>query len=184
MTPLMSAASANKADAIKVLLAAGARPDGMDKHRRTALWHAASQGASIAVAALAPRSAVNAADDDGNTPLAVAVSRGHRAVVEALLKAGADTRITTRNGNGVLHVAAASGEAALIPLLIAARAPVDGANAHGDTALMLGIKSRCLACARNLISASASTRVRNADGLTALDIARLTTDASLISLLD
>jgi ankyrin repeat protein len=49
---------------------------------------------------------------------------------------------------------------------------------------MLGIKSRCLACARNLLSAGASTRVRNADGLTALDIARLTTDASLISLLD
>jgi ankyrin repeat protein len=84
----------------------------------------------------------------------------------------------------VLHIAAASSEAALIPLLIAARAPVDGVNTHGDTALMLGVKSRCLACAKSLLSAGASTRVRNGDGLTAKDIARLSTDQTLIQLLD
>lgn len=82
------------------------------------------------------------------------------------------------------HVAAASGEAALIPILIAAHAPIDEVNAHGDTALMLGIKSRCLPCVKSLLSAGASTRLRNADGLTALDIARLTTDTSLIMLFD
>jgi hypothetical protein len=184
MTPLMAAASANDADSIRILLAAGARPDVADTHKCTALWFAASQGAPLAVAELAPRSALNAANDSGTTPLAAAVGGGHRKVVEALLTAGADARITTRNGYSVLHVAAASREAALIPLLIAARAPVDGVNSRGDTALMLGVKSGCLACVRNLISASASTRVRNADGLSALDIARLSTDEPLVKLLD
>jgi hypothetical protein len=46
------------------------------------------------------------------------------------------------------------------------RAPIDGVNSHGDTALM------------------PSTRVRNADGLSALDIARRSTDESLVKLLD
>lgn len=184
VTALMTAASADDADTIKLLLAAGARPDGADAHNRTALWYAASQGAPRAVATLALKSTLNAADDAGNTPLTIAVSRGYREVVEQLLKAGADARIRTRNGNSVLHVAAASSEAALIPLLVAARAPVDGVNAHGDTALMLGVKSRCLACVKNLLSASASARVRNNDGLTARDIARLSTDQSLIQLLE
>ena len=49
---------------------------------------------------------------------------------------------------------------------------------------MLGIKSHCVACARNLISAGASTRVRNDDGLSALDIARLSTNETLVKLLD
>jgi len=136
------------------------------------------------VTALVPNSALDAADDAGNTPLTIAVGRGSREVVELLLKAGADAGARTRSGNSVLHVAAASSEAALIPLLVAAHAPVDGVNAHGDTALMLGVKSRCLDCAKNLLSANASTRVRNDDGLTAKDIARLSTDRSLIQLLD
>ncbi len=182
--PLMAAASKDDIDSIRVLLAAGARPDRVDTHKRAALWYAASQDAPRAVAALAPRSALNAADDNGATPLAAAVSRGHRKAVDALLAAGADTRVKTANGNSILHIAAASGEAALILLLVAARVPVDSVNSHGDTPLMLGVKARCLACAKNLIAASASTRLRNVDGLTALDIARLSTDKALIELLD
>lgn len=183
-TPLMAAASASDLDSLKALLESGAHADRTDKRGRTALWYAASRDAAIVIPALSTRSILNAADDEGNTPLAAAVGQGNRKAVEALLKGGADARSTTRNGNSVLHLAAAGGEVALIPLLIAARAPIEAVNSQGDTALMLAVKSRCLGCVKSLLAAGASTRVRNKDGLSALDIARLSKDVSFVKLFD
>ena len=155
-----------------------------DKRGRTALWYAASRDAADIVPALSTRSILNAADDEGATPLAAAVGQGNRKAVEALLKGGADARATTRNGNSVLHLSAAGRQAALIPVLIAARAPIEAVNSQGDTALMSAVKSRCPACVQSLLAAGASTRVRNKDGLSALDIARLTKDEALVKLLE
>jgi ankyrin repeat protein len=184
LTPLMAAASANDMDSIRALIDSGAHADRTDKRGRTALWYAASRDAAVVIPALSTRSILNAADDEGTTPLAAAVGQGNRKAVDALLKGGADARSTTRNGNSVLHLAAAGRQAVLIPVLIAARAPIDAVNSQGDTALMLAVKSRCPACVQSLLAAGASTRVRNKDGLSALDIARLTKDGALVKLLE
>ncbi len=183
-TPLAAAAASNDPAMIKSLLAAGAHADRTDKDGRTAFWHAANRDAFSAIPALSSPAVLNRADRDGMTPLAAAVGRGNNKAADALLKAGADARLKTRNDNTVLHLAAAAGHATLIAPLVAARAPVDAVNSHGDTALMLGVKARCLACARGLLAAGASTRMRNKDGLSALDIARLTREPSLVKLFE
>ena len=184
LTPLMAAASANDVESIRALIESGAHADRADKRGRTALWYAASRDAAVVIPALSTRSILNAADDEGTTPLAAAVGQGNRKAVDALLKGGADARTTTRNGNSVLHLAAADGQVALIPVLIVAHAPIDAVNSQGDTALMLAVKSRCPGCVTSLLAAGASTRVRNKDGLSALDIARLSKDGALVKLLE
>ena len=184
LPPLSLAAAGNDMNSVQALLAAGAHPERTDKRGRTALWHAASRNAVRAIPVLASRTTLDRVDNEGVSPLAAAVNGGHRESLEALLKAGANARISTRSGNTLLHLASSGGREALIPILIAARAPIDAVNTHGDTALMLGVKARCLGCARSLLSAKASTRVRNKDGLSAADIAGLTKDPALSALFD
>jgi hypothetical protein len=180
----MAAASADDVATVESLLQAGARPQATDRHGRTALWIAASLSAHRAVVALAPRSTVDAADEQGVTALMAAAGRGHLPTVNALLAAGADARKVSRNGNGALHAACAAGHAALVPRLLAAHASLDAMNAGGDTSLHLAVRARCRACVSRLVEAGASRSLRNADGLTAPDIARLAGDKPLLALLE
>ena len=82
LTPLMAAASANDMDTIRALMESGAHADRTDKRGRTALWYAASRDAAVVIPALSTRSILNAADDEGTTPLATAVGQGNRKAVE------------------------------------------------------------------------------------------------------
>jgi len=183
-TPLMFAAMADDVESIRLLMAAGAHVDATDGRGRSPLWHAASSNASRAAAALARPPVLDLADADAVTPLLVAASRGHTAVTQVLLKAGADVKRRSRNGNGPLHAAAAAGRTPVIALLLSAGAGLDEVNGNGDTALHLAVQARCAACVRDLLAAGASTRLRNAGGLTAPDVARRSADPDIIRLFD
>lgn len=183
-TPLMFAAMADDAESIRLLLAAGARVDATDARGRSALWHAASSNASRAGAALARPPVLDLADAEAVTPLLVAASRGHAAVIQVLVNAGADLERRSRNGNGALHAAAMAGRTPVIALLLSAGADPDEVNGNGDTALHLAVQALCASCVRDLLAAGASTRLRNAGGLTAPDIARRSADPDIIRLFD
>ena len=82
-------------------------------------------------------------DDDGNTPLLLAVSLGKHRVITALLKAGADTSVRDENGMPLMHVAAMNGAFKAIQILITAGldprsqheglSPLHRAVMHGHT---------------------------------------------------
>ena len=134
-TPLLVAAAGGHAEALELLLAAGASLAARDASGRTALHHAALGGdATTAALALIEAGAdVDASDDVGATPLALAVERALGSVQDALLEAGASPA-RLASGHALL-LAARRGEAARVSALLALGADPDARDASGATAL-------------------------------------------------
>lgn len=89
-SPLIVAARYNQVAVIETLLASGASLDQRGEDGRTAVWHASDTGATEALQVLIKAVAVHEALGAPRiTPLAAAVRRRHRSVVELLLAAGA-----------------------------------------------------------------------------------------------
>lgn len=86
-------------------------------------------------------------------PLLSACARGHAAVVERLLAAGASTEVGTHNGTAILY---AHGDLAITKLLLDAGAVADAMDFRGATALWWSIGKRQEATARLLRSRGAS----------------------------
>jgi ankyrin repeat protein len=78
-----------------------------------------------------------AGDDGGDTPLHVAVQKGHVDAVKCLIDLGADVNAVNTNGNGPLWTSVLSAphdkKAVLIKLLLQAGADPDRKNNHGRT---------------------------------------------------
>ena len=76
---------------------------------------------------------VDARDDGGGTALHKACLNGHVAVVQRLLRHGADACAADRNGCSGLHLAAARGHADVVAALLKAGAAVAAVDAAGKT---------------------------------------------------
>ncbi|XP_046902418.1 ankyrin repeat domain-containing protein 50 [Hypomesus transpacificus] len=106
-TALRSAAWGGHAEAVHLLLDAGANVDGCDVEGRTALRAAAWGGhEEILLTLLDYGAQVDVADREGRTPLIAAAYMGHREAVEILLDHGADVRLADDDGRTALSVAA------------------------------------------------------------------------------
>ena len=68
------------------------------------------------------RSDINAVQGAGKTALILAMESNHRAIVDTLLEAGADSRLIDRYGNALLHYATRSNHADLVTWLLDGRA--------------------------------------------------------------
>ena len=101
---------------------------------------AAKLGADSRVRELLEKDAslISARDTDGSTPLHCATWKGHRGVVELLLKHGADVNAKNNNdhwGTTPLHAAAHANQRAIAELLLAHGADVHAINLNGRTPL-------------------------------------------------
>lgn len=96
---LDAAAWQNEPGMVKLLLKAGADPNG--EKNDPPLTSAAYRGSkrSIYILLKHPDIDVNKRDIDGQTALLVAAKRGYGDIVEILLEAGADPTIKDRHGN-------------------------------------------------------------------------------------
>ncbi|WP_425384372.1 ankyrin repeat domain-containing protein [Wolbachia endosymbiont (group B) of Eupithecia inturbata] len=75
-------------------------------------------------------------NDDGNTPLHVAVSKEHQDIVELLLNAsGIDVNIQNNQGNTPLHIAISKGNEELVRLLLSKGAKINIKNKDDKTPL-------------------------------------------------
>ena len=103
-TPLANAAREGDIAQIRTLVARGADPnEAVGVNNWPPLMHAIHKNQIAAVAALLDvRANPNAAAPTGETPLMMAAGYGQTAIVQLLLKRGADPRLTDRRGESAL----------------------------------------------------------------------------------
>ena len=115
---------------------------------------------------------VNALTPQGESPLMIAVLRGHIDLATALIARGADVN---KPGWAPLHYAATHAgpkAVAQVALLLEHHAYIDAESPNGTTPLMMAAQYGEPEVLRLLLKEGADARLRNQQQLTALDFAR------------
>ena len=135
---VFQAAEEGNAEAVKMLLSAGANVNGRDAAGWTPLLRAAVGGHLAAGKILIEAGAdVNAANPDGNTPLMGAALAGNRELVELLLQKGAKPDVKNQKGMTALAFAQQKGNNEVVAMLRKVSEPEAGEvmpgthNRHG-----------------------------------------------------
>jgi uncharacterized protein len=123
-TPLQWAAHWNDVETVKLLLAAGAKPNVANRYGVTPLHEAATIGSAPVVAALLRAGAqANATYGEGETPLMLAARAGNLESVKLLIEAGADVNAAESfRGETALMLASVENHAGVVKALLAAGA--------------------------------------------------------------
>ncbi|CAN5819491.1 ankyrin repeat domain-containing protein [soil metagenome] len=124
---------------VALLLKNGVHPDECDDGLRTALHWAVQEGHIDIIEDLIRHGAsLNAIDNDGFTPLAIAVGENKPSALKCLLNAGASPNILNpHDGNGTpLHLACAWGFLEVAKILVdAPQIDINAKDANGRTCL-------------------------------------------------
>ncbi|KAL6893587.1 hypothetical protein ACP4OV_007685 [Aristida adscensionis] len=175
-TPLRLAAEAGRRDAVKALLAAGARADARCGADGATALHAAARRGDEAVARLllSHGAAGTAAVRDlaGKTAFEIAAEEGHAGRIMDFLGLGEAILSAARKGEARAVRRAADGGAA-----------VDGRDAHGWTPLMRAAFKGRADTVRDLIDRGADVDAADAEGYTALHCAAEAGRADVVDIL-
>ena len=173
-TALILACEQNNADAINVLLNAGADTGIANTDGNTCLHAAVNENSSrdILQALIDHGADVNAENMNNTTPLMMACWDGNVDPVDALLNAGADPNITDPNGDSCIHFAV-HGECSIeaIQAIVDHGADVNAANISNETALIISCENGNLDAISVLLNAGADPGIANATGDTCLHAA-------------
>lgn len=132
---------------------------------------AAARGDRNAVRSLLQQGAdIDGAQGDGSTALHWAALNDDLEMVNLLIAAGANVKVTTREGAITpLFMACQNGNAAIIAALLKAGAPANSVKANGTTALMMAAASGSAPAVKVLLDHGASVNTRESvHGQTAL----------------
>ena len=167
VSAILKATYYGRKDVLAVLLAAGTELN---------IFEAAAAGRPDRVRSLVSANAglVNAFSSDGFTPLGLAVFFGHRDATEALLAAGADVNLASRESMKVtpLQSAAAGRRLEMARLLIAHSANVNASQPDmGFTALHEAASNGDIEFAKLLLDHGANINAKMTDGKTPLAFA-------------
>jgi serine/threonine-protein phosphatase 6 regulatory ankyrin repeat subunit B len=114
---------------------------------------------------------VNQPDENGNTPLLLAVTGGKLEAINKLLDARADINAINKNGRNALIIISANPKPSTVKLLIDKGIKVDIADSEGKTPLMALTSCKCpeaVESAKMLVAAKANINAQDTDGWTAL----------------
>ena len=161
--PLISAARATDAAAVRELLAGPVEVDAPQPDGATALhWAVHREHVEIAELLIDAGASVDAVNDLGVTPLLMACARGHGALVERLLAAGADPNTALAGGETALMAASRAGSLEAVNSLLAAGARVNATEStRGQSALMWAVANRHPAITQALLDRGADIGARS-----------------------
>jgi ankyrin repeat protein len=183
-TALILAAWEGQAEAVKVLIEAGADPRIRDKKRRTALVAAKTKGHTEVAKILEGQGVVQDFDHAG---LLLAAALGDDKRVAELLAGGSaiDLEVPDEAGNTALALAAARGWTRTLEALMNAGAKPDAANSKRDTPLMQAARAGQIDAVRMLLEKGgrALAKPTNTKGETALFQAAILGRGAVVALL-
>ena len=110
-------------------------------------------------------------DPGGNSPLHIALDRGHVAIASSLMEHGADLRVANPAGVTPVSLAVYKGETALADRLLDAGAPPEGQTPDGDKVLPWAIRHGRLVFVRRLMEGGADPHQKDAAGNPLLHVA-------------
>jgi len=117
------------------------------------------------------RAGVNEADKYGHTPLWLASSNEHIAVMRELLARGANVDAANNEGATSLYIASQHGRLTVVRELLAAGANIEAANNEGETSLFVASYGGDVDVVRELLAAGANIEAANNYGVTSLFVA-------------
>jgi quinoprotein dehydrogenase-associated probable ABC transporter substrate-binding protein len=172
-------------DVTTVLLDHKADPNQTNLSHWTPLMYAAwDDSAQIANVLIKHSARIDAVDNAGLTPLAIACQNAKIKAAEALVSAGADVNAAVAKGGYTpLMLASLSGSSELATSLLGHGAKVNAVNPGGVTALMIAAANDRRNVVAVLLKSGADVNVRSEDGRTALSIAQANNNEVLIQLL-
>ncbi len=127
---------------------------------------------------------LDAVDNDGLTPLAIAAQNGKSEAAQALVAAGADVNApVAKGGYTPLMLASISGSSDLATLAHRTWCQGQCDNPGGVTALMIAAADNHANIVELLLKSGADVNARSEDGRTALSIAQANNNEALVKLL-
>ncbi|HEY2962359.1 MAG TPA: ankyrin repeat domain-containing protein [Pyrinomonadaceae bacterium] len=179
LSEIMKALYHGKKDVVDELLASGVELN---------VYEAAATGQTERLRELIAEdpSLINSHAIDGFTPLGLAVFFGRAEAVNALLEAGADVNLASRESMKVAPLASASaaGQYEIARVLIAHGANVNARAAGDFTPLHESAASGRMEFARLLLDHGADVNARTTDGKTPVDYAREHNREEMVALLN
>ena len=152
-TPLHIAATYRNVEVVKTLLEHNADIRLKDKQKQTPLHRAAQEGCVEIIEAILKsfednneeerEEAMVDEDDDGNTPVTLAVEAGNSEAVAVFLEGECSNfiNIPNKQGESQIHFAARSGDRGTMEMLLDKGAEINRKNANNQTALFLAASS-------------------------------------------
>ena len=113
---------------------------------------------------------VNSKDDNGNTPLFWAASRGVLANAQILLQANGDKAAVNNNGDTLLHRSASNGHVMMVKFWVnKCELDVNAQNSIGDTPLHVAVKAGLAQIVNMLLELGADKSIKNKEGMIAAE---------------
>jgi uncharacterized protein len=179
-----SAAHANSAEIVPLLIAAGGNIEKADKWGRTPLLVQALMGRIGGIKALLAAGArIDARDEQQATAIHLAASNGHVSVLELLSANGASLILLDKFGSAPLHFAAHQGQADAVAWLLARGARLQQANADGLSPMALAIESGSWPAVKVLFDAGVTLKEPIAKQGAALNVALQFDRPAMVALL-
>ncbi|XP_071447314.1 uncharacterized protein [Hetaerina americana] len=157
-TPLMYACQQGRdSDVRRILTTKPGCASDRDRTLKTALHYCAENTSPACASALlsACPSLLDACDEEGYTPVHLAVISGNRSLLRLLMDKGADVTRMDREGHSAVHWATVCGEVEALEMVIAAGANPSTPDIHGGYPVHYASQM----CGANSASASADPRV-------------------------